>query len=97
MRSMNSEIKYQINYGPIWAKNKKISVFKLMTSMENKEDLRTIMEDYSKTEEDTEYICAAEFYSLSDEGKIKIISHQVDFCTKTKSKISTDSRTYTYP
>jgi hypothetical protein len=59
-------------------------VFKLMTSMENKDDLRTIMEQYSKTEEDTEYVCAAKFYSLSDEGKIKIIMHQIDFCTKTK-------------
>ena len=43
------------------------------------------MEYYAKTEEDTEYVCAAEFYSLSDEGKIKIIMHQVEFCTKTKS------------
>jgi hypothetical protein len=43
------------------------------------------MEYYNNEQEDTEYICAAEFYSLSDEGKITIIMNQVDFCTKTKS------------
>ena len=43
------------------------------------------MEYYAKTEEDTKYVCAAKFCSLSDEGKIKIIMHQVDFCTKTES------------
>ena len=85
IRSYDPEIMYQIDYGPIWAKNRKMSVFKLMTSLDKKEDLRTIMEHYAKTNDDTEYICAAEFYSLSDEGKLKIIMHQVDFCTNTKS------------
>jgi hypothetical protein len=61
-----------------------MSVFKLMTSLANKEHLRTLMEYYHNEQEDTEYICAAEFYSLSDEGKITIIMNQVNFCTKTK-------------
>jgi hypothetical protein len=85
IRSYDPEIMYQLDYGPIWAKNRKMSVFKLMTSLDKKEDLRTLMEYYAKTNEDTEYVCAAEFYSLSDEGKLKIIMHQVDFCTNTKS------------
>ena len=85
IRSYDPEIMYQIDYGPIWAKNRKMSVFKLMTSLDNKENLRAIMEYYEKTDEDNEYVCATEFYSLSDEGKLKIIMHQVDFCVKTKS------------
>ena len=85
IRSYDPEIMYQIDYGPIWAKNRKMSIFKLMTSIDNKEKIRAIMENYDKTEEDTEYVCAAEFYSLSDEGKLKIIMHQVDFCVNTKS------------
>ena len=56
-----------------------------MTSLANKEHLRTLMEYYHNKKEDTEYICAAEFYSLSNEGKITIIMNQVDFCMKTKS------------
>jgi hypothetical protein len=42
--SYNPVIMYQINYGPIWVKNRKISVFKLLTLFDKKEDLRTIME-----------------------------------------------------
>jgi hypothetical protein len=61
IRSYDQEIMYQIDYGPIWAKNRKMSVFKLMTLIVKKEDLRTIMEYYAKTNEDTEYVCAAEF------------------------------------
>jgi hypothetical protein len=79
---------YQINYGPIWAKNRNMSVSKLMTSMDNRENLGTITEYYAKTEEDNKYVCAAEFHSLSDKGKVKIIMHQVDFCAKcTKPKL----------
>jgi hypothetical protein len=85
IRSYDPEIMYQIDYGPIWAKNRKMSVFKLMTSINTKEDPRTIMEYYAKTNDDTEHICATEFYSLSDEGKLKIIMHQVNFCANTKS------------
>jgi hypothetical protein len=85
IRTHDQDIQYQLDYGPIWAKNRKMSVFKLMTSLANKEHLRTLMEQYHNEQDDTEYICAAEFYSLSDEGKITIIMNQVDFCTKTKS------------
>jgi hypothetical protein len=56
-----------------------------MTLLANKEHLRTLTDYYHNEQEDTEYICAAEFYSLSDNGKIMIIMNQVDFCTKTKS------------
>ena len=85
IRAFDQEILYQLDYGPIWAKNRKMSVFKLMTSIANKEHLRTIMEYYDREQEDTEYVCAAEFYSLSNEGKIMIIMNQVYYCTKTKS------------
>ena len=62
-----------------------MSVLKLMTLLANKEHLRTLMEYYHTKQEDMEYIFAAEFYSLSDEGKMTIILNQVDFCTKAKS------------
>jgi hypothetical protein len=58
-------------------------MFKLMTLLANKEHLRTLMEYYHNEQENTENICAAKFYSLSNEGKITIIRNQVDFCTKT--------------
>jgi hypothetical protein len=85
IKSHDQEMMYQIDYGPIWAKNRKMSVFKLMTSTINKENLRTIMGFYEQTEDASEYVCAAEFYSLDNEGKAKIIMHQVDFCINNKS------------
>jgi hypothetical protein len=85
IKAQDPEMMYQIDYGPIWAKNRKMSVFKLLTSANNKENLRTIMGYYERTEDASEYVCAAEFYSLDDEGKLKIIMHQVDFCTNNKS------------
>jgi hypothetical protein len=62
-----------------------MSVFKVMTSLANKEDLRTIMGYYENTEDGNEYVCAAEFFSLNDKAKVKMIMHQVEFCTETKS------------
>jgi hypothetical protein len=70
----DQDIQYQLDYGTIWAKNRKMLVVKkLMTSLANKEHLQTLMEYYDKEQEDTEYICAAEFYSLSNEGKLMIM------------------------
>jgi hypothetical protein len=77
--SYDPEIMYQIDYSPIWAKNRKMPAFKFMKSMDNKENLRTTMEYYKKTEDDPKYVCAAKFYSLTNKGKAKIIMHQVDF------------------
>jgi hypothetical protein len=85
IRSYDPEIRYQLDFGPIWAKNRKMSVFKVMTSLESKENMRTIMNYYEKGEQGDEYVCATEFYSLSDEEKVKMVMHQVDFCTKNKS------------
>jgi hypothetical protein len=85
IRYYDPDIQYQLDYGPIWAKNRKMSVFKLMTLLDNKENLREIMGYHENSEDNNEYVCAAEFYSLSNNEKVKVIMHQVDFCAKTKS------------
>jgi hypothetical protein len=85
IRSYDPEIQYQVDYGPIWARSRKMSVFKVMTSLANKESLRTIMGYYENIENEDEYVCATEFFSLSDEEKVKMIMHQVEFCTNNKS------------
>ena len=87
IRTYDPEIRYQLDYGPTWAKNQKMTVFKIMTSLDNKENLQTIMNYHENDEQGDEYVCAAEFFSLNDEEKVKIIKQQVNFCTKNKSII----------
>ena len=62
-----------------------MSVFKVMTSLVNRENLRTIMEYYENIENEDKYVCATAFFYLNDEEKVKMIMHQVKFCTKNKS------------
>ena len=85
IRLYDPEIRYQVDLGPIWAKGRKMTVYKVMTSLSNKEDLRAIMNYHENYGHNDEYVCAAEFFSLSDEEKVKMIMHQVDFCNKHKS------------
>ena len=62
-----------------------MTVYKIMTLLENKKNLRAIMNYHENYENIDEYVCAAEFFSLTDEEKTKMITHQVDFCNKDKS------------
>ena len=85
IRTYDPEIRYQVDLGPIWAKGRKMTVYKIMTSLENKENLRAIMNYHENYGNIDEYVCAAEFFSLTDEEKAKMIIHQVEFCNKNKS------------
>jgi hypothetical protein len=62
-----------------------MTVYKVMTSLDNKENLCTIMDYHENYENQDEYVCAAELFSLTDEEKTKMIMHQVNFCAKNKS------------
>ena len=89
----DEDLEYQIDFGPVWAKNKKMSVYKIMTSQEDKETLRTIMTNYNNIDHQVHYICASEYYSLCDEDKTKIVASQLDFMNKTRSVFLTGIRT----
>ena len=78
-------MEYQIDFGPVWAKSKKMTIFKLMTAQDDKETLRTIMADHNNLEHQVQYICTSEYYSLNEEDKIKIVATQLDFMNKTRS------------
>jgi hypothetical protein len=85
IKNRDETLEYQIDFGPVWAKNKKMSVYKLMTAQEDKERLRSIMAETNGGDNETQYVCASEYYSLSDEDKTKIVASQLDFMNNTRS------------
>ena len=85
IKEQDENIKYQIDFGPVWAKNRKMSVYKLMSSQQDKEQLRTIMSNHGNVSHDVQYICASEYYSLGDQDKSKIVLTQLEFMNNTRS------------
>ena len=86
IKEHNENIQYQVEFGPIWAaKNRKMTVHKLMTSQEDKEQMRSIMGEHDNARHGIQYICASEYYSLSDQDKSKIVLTQLEFMNTTRS------------
>ena len=80
-----NNIKYQFEYGPIWAPSNRVSVFKLMTAFEDKDAIRTAMENYQSGPNEDTYVCMAEYGSLPDAQKIKIIRTQAEYAANHRS------------
>ena len=78
-------IKYQFEYGPIWAPNNRVSVFKLMSAFEDKDALRSIMENFHNGPNEDTYVCMTEYGSLPDAQKIKIIRTQAEYAANHRS------------
>ena len=93
IESRDDTIEHQIDYGPIWAKNKKMTVHKLMTTKDSKEALRAIMSEHISDINHVQYICASEYYSLNDEDKTKIVATQLEFMNTTRSIFITGIKT----
>ena len=85
MENNNGNIKFQIEYGPIWAPNHRVSVTKLMAAYEDKEAIRSIMEHYDSSPNNDTYVCMTEFGSLADEQKIKVIRCQMEYASNNRS------------
>ena len=85
IKEHNPNIQYQVDFGPVWAKNRKMSVYKLMSSQQDKEHLRTIMNEHRNDGHEVQYICASEYYSLNDQDKSKIVLTQLEFMNTTRS------------
>ena len=62
-----------------------MSVYKLMSSQQDKEQLRMIMSNHGNESHDVQYICASEYYSLGDQDKSKIVLTQLEFMNNTRS------------
>ena len=93
IKSRDDTTEHQIDFGPIWAKNKKMTVYKLMTTHDNKEALREIMSEHISDINHVQYICASEYYSLNDEDKTKIVATQLEFMNTTRSIFITGIKT----
>ena len=78
-------IKYQIEFGPIWAPHNRISTFKLMTAFEDKDATKAIMDQYVAGSNGDAYVCMTEYSSLPDAQKVKILQCQADYVTKHRS------------
>lgn len=77
--------KTQVEYGPIWAPNHRVSVFKLMTAFDDMDKVRYTMNQYKPGLHDDIYICMMEFSSLSDAQKIKMTRCQAEYSTNIRS------------
>ena len=84
-KNNTSGIKYQIEFGPIWAPKNRVSVFKLMTAFEDKEAARNIMEGFQAGPNEDTYVCMTEYGSLPDPQKIKIIRRQAEYAANHRS------------
>ncbi|WP_317201739.1 hypothetical protein [Janthinobacterium sp.] len=80
-----NNIKYQFEYGPIWAPNNRVSVFKLMAAYDDKDALRSIMENYYNGPNEDTYVCMTEYSSLPEAQKIKIIRTQAEYAANHRS------------
>ena len=85
MEDNNGNIKFQLEHGPIWAPNHRVSVIKLMAAYEDKEAIRSIMEHYDSSPNNDTYVCMTEFGSLADEQKIKVIRCQMEYASNNRS------------
>ena len=81
----NEDLKYQVEFGPIWAPGHRMNVFKLMAAYEDKEELRIIMENFPSHNDTDSYICMTEYGSLPVEQKIKTIRCQVEYASTYRS------------
>ena len=85
MINHNGNTKYQLEYGPIWAPNHRVSVIKLMAAYEDKDNIRSIMEYFESGMSNENYVCMTEFGSLDDEQKIKLIRCQMEYAANNRS------------
>ena len=86
MDQHNSQrIKYQFEFGPIWAPSNRVSVFKLMTAFEDKDAARSIMDHYEAGPNEDTYVCMTEYSSLPEAQKIKIIRQQAEYAKDHRS------------
>ena len=85
MTAHNTHTKYQFEYGPIWAPNNRVSVFKLMAAYADKDAIRSAMENYQSGPNEDTYVCMTEYGSLPDAQKIKIIRTQAEYAANHRS------------
>lgn len=85
LQQHDENIKIQIEFGPIWAPNNRVSVPKLMAAFDDKEQLRRILSHYQAGPNDDTYVCMTEFSSLPDAQKIKMIRCQAEYSMNIRS------------